>query len=249
MQAIANIHPSHLHIVAASVVKDQIEIRQQITALTNDFEARASAQAVSQFALLRKMSSVAELPRYLTALIDSTGDITTCARTDSQLRTTTTSIIPSHLSDLWIEIFRHLLRKNIWLRRRLEKVTRILTRESCVSVMVKAAMHATGESATWCNLVAAGLRDTVELQLLMEAMISNIHGWWLFPTKQYHNSFSAVAAIKGWQLPRLRIWGDPNPSLHRHLTTAGFDVLELCRPYYPPHISRSVIILTDSVDK
>lgn len=240
MQAIANINPSHFHIVAASVVEEQFKLRQQIRALINDVDARASARAVSQLAMLRRMSVVAELPRYLNALIESTEDIQTSTRARSQLRTTTTSILPPQLSDLWPEIFRHLLRKNIWLRQRLEKVTRIFTRPSCVSVMMAAAgMYASGESATWCDMVAAGLRDKVELQLLMEVMMSNIHGRWYFPTKQFHDSFSLVAAIRGWQLPRVRIWAHTNRSLHHHFTTAGFCVLELSQPFYPPQIVAS----------
>lgn len=242
MQAIADIHPSHLHIVAASVVEDQVRIRQQIDALINDLEARDSARVVSQSAMLRKMSVVAELPRHLTPLVGPPEYVKTCTRMQSQIRTTTTSILPARLSDLWIEIFRHLLRKTIWLQCRLEKVTRIFTRQTCVSVLFAACgNYVTGESATWCQLVAAGVRDNLELQLLMEVMMSNIYGRWFFPTKEFHDSFSSVAANRGWQLPRMRIWTDPNRSLHYHLTTAGFDVVEICRPFYPPHISRSVI--------
>lgn len=256
MQAIADIHPSHLHIVAASVVKEQIDIRQQIDALINDFETRVRARPAVGAAAHRRMSCVAvSLPRSLVSLwSDQRRSYPPELTANIQPRaTTTTSIIPSQLSDLCPENFRHLLRRSIWLRLRLEKVTRILTRESCVSEVVWAAeMCSTGRCGTWCEMVAAGLRDQLELQLMMDMMFSNIHGSKWSPTRKWRDRFFAVAAMKGWDLPPVRVFvasdlsdeededdGEESP-LHCRLKRAGFCAQLLCQPFHPPGIQQGV---------
>lgn len=249
MQAIANIHPSHLHIVAALVVKEQDDIRQQIDALINDFDTRVRARPATAAAAHRRMSCVSRsLPRSLASLwSDQRMSCPAELTTNIQPHTTTTSILPSHLSDLWPEIFRHLLRQSIRLRLRLEKVTRIFTREACVREILWAVeMGGTGECETWCGMVAAGLRDKQELQLMMDMMFSNMHGSRCPPTKTWHDRFSAVAAMKGWQLPPVRMVvacdlsdeeeeDDGEETLQQiRLKVAGFSVQLLCQSFHPP---------------
>lgn len=244
MQAIANIHPSHLHVVAASVVEEQIGIRHQIHALINDFATRASAQPAAGSAALRRMSCVPPTSSR------------SHNRTDSRHRTTTTSIIPSQLVDMWPEIFKHLLRRTKQLRCRLDKVFRILTREACTSVVVDALDRKRLTPNQWVALASAGLRDSVELQLMMEMMFSNIHGCREHPTRQWHTTFLELAAMKGWQLPPVRVFefGDLSceeeednwewSKLRQRFKTAGFCVQVLRQPFYNHNIHPKDVVYT-----
>lgn len=239
----AKVHPSHFHIVAASVVKEQDEIRSQINTLRNHPDVKELAMHKAAIAAQKRMSRFVEqtpsgclICREL-LLQDTNQPTVHRLPTAVCRRDSTTSMLPPQLFDVWPRILQHLLQRTAHLRRLLERVERIFTREACVKTVWVAIWNPGGPSPRWAAMVAAGLRDREELQLLLEMMFSDVYGSRCCPDSGWYQAFADAAAIKGWQLPVIRTWGDFDSEVVHDLQTAGFQSELLRQPRHNPTIN------------
>lgn len=261
MIAAAKVHPSHFHVVAASVLKGQDEIRSQINTLINDPNARESAQHEMALAARKRITRFLP-PGFMTSqqlLLMDTPRHTVCrSPTTACRRNSIKSLLPPQLFDLWPRILGHLLQRTVKLRQLLERVNRIFTRDVCAGAVWRVMWTLPTPnmpSQQWAAMIAAGVRDEKELQLLLERLFSNIHGGNIhglcryYPTPGWYRTLADAAAIKGWQLPAIRILGDFDrggmTQLAHGLEKAGFRSETLCRPWYNPQINPNAVIVTN----
>lgn len=250
MMAAANVHPSHFHIVAAAIVKEQEEIRLRIQTLINDPDAKDLAHHRASVEAYKRMSRhVEQQPpncRICKQLLLEDTKVT-LYRSPRVCQQTSTSILPPELFDLWPRILEHLLQRPAQLHRLLERVERILTRETRAKTAWNAIWGGTA-SPEWAAMIASGLCDRVELQLLMEMMFSNMYGTRQNPSAALHEVFNDGAAMKGWQMPAIRIWeGGEADELPHQLHAAGFRTEVLAEAHRNPDINPSTVMVVTTL--
>lgn len=164
------------------------------------------------------------------------------------------SILPPQLHDVWPRVVECLLHRTAQLRRLLERVQIMLTREDCATAVYRAVWTVLEPAPKWAAVVAAGLRDRHELQLLLEMLFSSFWGCRNVPTPTWHRIMADAAAIRGWRLPAIRVWGNFDGSdgeeeesegseLVPRLETAGFRTKTLCEPWSNPEINSDTVMV------
>lgn len=257
MIASASVHPSHFHIVAASIVKEQEDIRLRVRTLVNDPDAQDLAQHRASVEVLKRMSHWVEQPAPICCtckeiLLEDAKRLTLC-RSPRVCQQSSTSILPPQLFDVWPRILEYLLQRTARLRRLLGAVDRIYTRFPRAKTVWNAVWVGVA-TPQFPAMIASGLWERGELQLLMEMLFSDIYGCRYNPTTAWHEVLADAATIKGWQLPAIRTWGDYDLSdgegdgdemveLVDRMETAGFRAEVLRRPYHNPEIKPDTVMV------
>lgn len=250
--------------VAASIVKEQDEIRLQIRTLINDPDAKDLAQHRASLGAHKRMSRwvdqgepLCRICRELLLQDTTPTPLCTLPRVSPQ---NTTSILPPPLRDVWPRILEHLLQRTGQLRRLFERVDRILTPEVCAKTVFN-VLWGREEAPPWAAMIASGLRDSTDLQRLLEMMFSDIHGCIMEPTSAWHKVLTEAAAIRGWPLPAIRTWGDYDLSdgevdeedevneLVERIEGAGFRAQLLRRPYHTPEINPDTVMVVNQLGR
>lgn len=259
MIAAAKVHLSHHHIVAASIVEQQEEILLQIRTLINDPDLKQLESHKTAIAARIRMSLPGDRLETSCSIV---GELLQHG-TKQPRRYSSISILPPEVVDVWPRVVKHLLQRTTHLRRKLEKVRRILTREACVEMVyegVQKLPYLPKPTSEWAPIVAAGIRDRQELQMLLEMMFSDFYGCHFRPDPLWCRILTDAAAIRGWQLPAIRTWGDFDLSdgeedcgdddspleLEHRLEAAGFSTEIVRLPWQNPTINpNSVMVVTN----
>lgn len=245
MQRLADIEPSHVHVVAGLLLQHHRDLRQRIASLQDP--QLAEVHGVDEFSRTWGRMMAQEVEGTLT--LDCPGCIWVPPQPATPVAVAVgagrASLLPAGLHDLLPRILVHLTAPTARLRRRLHRLHLKVTRPWRLSCAVQGARHMWRglTDARWVTAVASGLEDAEDAEHFLGRVLTG-----LLPASRLQRCVAGVARTMGVPMPAVVLDVQLEGARARYLNAAGFDVRHVERQGRPLVFKPGVRLLASMGD-